>query len=238
MLASSRKPCGGADPMRQARSPALHCGREQTATDTIRISIQARRRADVNIGPYAEGRYSMTVIRPPCLPPPAMPPVFHNIVGRAFTPAGEVCGGPEGHWQGKVRHPSVGWRDGGVHCRFAAEISCKPRQGLAPHPQGTISTLGAGAGTSLRSETPPACGSACIVPEALRQRKPPCGGRDRPPYIAAGNGRRQMSACCPPGPPAGRCKHRPLRRGVTLHDRHPPAMPAAPRLCRPFAITL
>ena len=38
----------------------------------------------------------MTVIRPPCLPPPAMPPVCHNIVGRAFTPAGEVCGTRKG----------------------------------------------------------------------------------------------------------------------------------------------
>ena len=34
--------------------------------------------------------------------------------------------------------------DGGVHCRLAAEIPGKARQGLAPHPQGTISTLRAG----------------------------------------------------------------------------------------------
>ena len=125
-----------------------------------------------------------------------------RIVGRAFTPAGEVCGGPEGYWQGKAPHPSVGWRrqlplqgslsngrlsikpplqgaaessaacggyseteqvqrsqstsvlqrapcdagtanrtvdapqgaDGGVHCRLAAEISCKVGQDLVPVP--------------------------------------------------------------------------------------------------------
>ena len=82
------------------------------------------------------------------------------IVGRAFTPAGKVRGGPEGYWQGQVRHPSVGFADSspargafqtavsqkpplqgevgapqgaaeGVHCRFAVEVSCKAGQSLA-----------------------------------------------------------------------------------------------------------
>ena len=83
---------------------------------------------------------------------------------------------------------------------------------------------------------PPAGGSARIVPWSLRRRRPPCGGRDRPPYIAAGNGRQQIHVRFPPVPPAGRCKHRPLRRGVTLHDCHPPAMPAAPWFRRPSAL--
>ena len=111
--------------------------------------------------------------------------------------------------------PQSASADGGVHCRFATEISCKPRQGLAP----------ASVGDDAR-----------IVPEALRRRRPPCGGRDRPPYIAAGNGRQQIHVRFPPVPPAGRCKHRPLRRGVTLHDCHPPAMPAAPWFRRPSAL--
>ena len=34
--------------------------------------------------------------------------------------------------------------------------------------------------------------------------QPPGGGRNRPPYIVAGIGRRQMNACCPSSPPAGR----------------------------------
>ena len=28
------------------------------------------------------------------------------IVGRAFTPAGKVCAGPEGDWQGRARYPA------------------------------------------------------------------------------------------------------------------------------------
>ena len=117
-------------PMRRARSPALHCGRERAATDTRPLSarptggpMQASaptQRGDTafllktahpkSIGPYAEGRHSMTVIRLPCLPSPGYAARLPYIAGRAFTPAGEVCGDPEGHWQGKVRHPSVGWR--------------------------------------------------------------------------------------------------------------------------------
>ena len=58
------------------------------------------------------------------------------------------------------------------------------------------------------------------MPQGLR------GGRERPPYIAAGNGRRRGSGSPPPGLAAGRCEHRPLRRGTALHDCHPPAMPA------------
>ena len=105
-------------------------------------------------------RRSTTAIRLPCLPPGSAARL-PCIVGRAFTPAGEACGGPKGYWQGRAPHPSVGWRrqlplqgslpgggspkkpplqgevdapqgaDGGVHCRFAAEISCKPWQDLA-----------------------------------------------------------------------------------------------------------
>ena len=37
----------------------------------------------------------------------------------------------------------------------------------------------------------------------------PCGGRDRPPYIAAGSEWQRISTSLPPGPSAGRCSHRP-----------------------------
>ena len=52
----------------------------------------------------------------------------------------------------------------------------------------------------------------------------PRGGRNRPPYIAAINRCQPANASHPPGPPAGRCKHRPLRR------RHPQGVrrPAVP----------
>ena len=55
---------------------------------------------------------------------------------------------------------------------------------------------------------------AGIVPETLRYRKAPGGGRNRPPYKAAAGGQQRTNASHPPGPPAGRCKHRPLRRGA------------------------
>ena len=41
----------------------------------------------------------------------------------------------------------------------------------------------------------------------------PSGGRNRPPYKAAGSGRQRTNVSHPPSPPAGRCNHRPLRRG-------------------------
>ena len=57
---------------------------------------QARRRADASIGPYAEGRHPQGVRRAAVPGPAARMPC---IVGRAFTPAGEGCGKPEGYWQ-------------------------------------------------------------------------------------------------------------------------------------------
>ena len=42
----------------------------------------------------------------------------------------------------------------------------------------------------------------------------PCGGRNRPPYKAAGSGRQRTNVSHSPSPPAGRCNHRPLRRGA------------------------
>ena len=92
MLASSRKPAmlqgsAAGEIARPTRHP--QAGGDAEAA----VVRQARQRADASIGPYAEGRHSTTVIHLSCLPS-----VCHNIVGRAFTPAGEVCGGPEGYW--------------------------------------------------------------------------------------------------------------------------------------------
>ena len=71
---------------------------------------QARPRADASIGPYAGGAGQRGKLpnagTPPAVPGPAAR--LPCIVGRAFTPAGEVCGGPEGYWHGKAPHPSVG----------------------------------------------------------------------------------------------------------------------------------
>ena len=131
----------------------------------------------------------------------------------------------------------------------------KPGRTLPCASQGTISALRAGTSYRLRSETPPAGGSARIVPpnltpglpspfhrpfalhcracvharrgslrrvehfgfaqtlprKALRYRKPPSGGRKRPPYKASGAGGGPRKRQPLPGPPAGRkgtCKAR------------------------------
>ena len=47
----------------------------------------------------------------------------------------------------------------------------------------------------------------------------PRGGRDRPPYIAAENGQRPVNGSRLQRPTAGRCKHRPLRRGRVAAGR-------------------
>ena len=54
----------------------------------------------------------------------------------------------------------------------------------------------------------------------------PSGGRERPPYIAAGNGRRRGSGSPPPGLAAGPMRASAPTQGTALHDCHPPAMPA------------
>ena len=74
---------------------------------------QAHRRADASIGPYTGGVAGQRGKLPDAGRPPAVPGPTARlpcIVGRAFTPAGEVCGNLEGYWQGKAPHPSVGWR--------------------------------------------------------------------------------------------------------------------------------
>ena len=74
--------------------------------------------ADEIIGPYAEGRHPQGVRRTAA---PGLAARMPCIVGRAFTPAGEVCATPEGYWHGKVPHPSVAWGDiTGLRCPHRA----------------------------------------------------------------------------------------------------------------------
>ena len=106
----------------------------------------------------------------------------------------------------------------------------KPDGGCAARRRrrGTLPACGGDILQTLAGPCPVSVGDdACIVPEtrdAARLR----GGRNRPPYKAPAIGRRCGSGSCPPSPPTGRCKHRPLRRGATLHDCHPPVVPAVP----------
>ena len=95
---------------------------------------------------------------------------------------------PKPPLQGEVDAPQGA--DGGVHCRFAAEISCKARQDLAPCPQGTM----------LVSSPGP-----CAV---ARSR----GGPERPPYktgqtgIRTGNDRHRPGQT--QGKPLPKCPRR------------------------------
>ena len=61
--------------------------------------------------------------------------------------------------------------------------------------------------------------------KALRYHKPPSGGQNCPPYKVPASGRRHTNVSRPPGPPAGRCKHRPLRRGGLPSPFHRPCAP-------------
>ena len=78
-----RKPQAAGEIARPTKSPQAGGG-TQTSADR-----QARRRADASIGPYAGAA---------CRPPSTAR--VPRIVGRAFTPAGEVCGG----WNISVLH--------------------------------------------------------------------------------------------------------------------------------------
>ena len=60
-------------------------------------------------------------------------------------------------------------------------------------------------------------------PGNLAMPQTPGGGRNRPPYIAAGRGEQHISAGLPPDPPAGRCKHRPETPCNTAPKRRLPA---------------
>ena len=64
----------------------------------------------------------------------------------------------------------------------------------------------------------------------------PGGGRNRPPYIAAGAWRQRINASLSSGPPAGRCKHRPLRRGQRRSTTviRPPCLPPGSSVRLPY----
>ena len=126
------------------------------------------------------------------------------------------CGGSEGHLQGQVRHPSVacgdtspcrgGFWDGGPQKGSPARgAGCAGRRRLR-------GALPVGDG-----DTPQ--GLAGPFPAVHGDAARPRGGRDRPPYIATENGQRPVNGSRLQGPTAGRCKHRPLRRGVRQSGR-------------------
>ena len=108
VLASSRKACGAA---------SLKAAGEN-ARPTLRPGagggIQPAAPSRPNGGPMKSSAPTQGAAlhnhHPPAIPAvPDSAARLPYIVGRAFTPAGKVCGGPEGYWQGQEgRHPSVG----------------------------------------------------------------------------------------------------------------------------------
>ena len=73
-------------------------------------------------------------------------------------------------------------------------------------------------------------------PGNLAMPQTPGGGRNRPPYIAAGAWRQRINASLSSGPPAGRCKHRPLRRGQRRSTTviRPPCLPPGSSVRLPY----
>ena len=100
VLASSRKPCGGAGPKRRAKTPALQSRRERATTDKSQPSARpvggpVQASALTQGGDHAVGAAQQRRHRPlrrGAAAPGAVARIRY-IVGRAFTPAGEVCGG-------------------------------------------------------------------------------------------------------------------------------------------------
>ena len=147
------------------------------------------------------------------------------------SPTAPLPGEPLGEAAVRKASPARGGvteGDGGVHCRFAPQVSCKPRQNPAL----------CFAGDDLRAKSRhfvpvalrnAACGRQCLHrPGKPAMPQTPSGGRKRPPYIAAARGWQCINASLPPGPLAGRWDHRSLRGGAVLHNRHPPTMPVVP----------
>ena len=239
MLASSRKPCHTANPRRRAKSPALHCGRDRAATDErllsvkhaggpMRSSAPAQRRAAAchprrccmpalpcRAGVHARRKGLRRPGRilagqgaaPPRLRPAAHPP---PLAGEA-TPAGKVCAGPEGYWQGRAPHPPVcALRR--IHLPLQGRLYGQLPHGKAPlqgelaakPPEGCIAGSRRGYPVKFGSTLPCIRRGRCLHrPANPAIPQTPGGGRNRPPYIVAGIGRRQMNACCPSSTPAG-----------------------------------
>ena len=183
MLASSRKAMRRRKAPRRAKSPALHCGRKQAPTRKCQPTVRPAAGPMKSSAPTQRGGTP----QPSSPTTPAVPGCAARmpcIVGRAFTPAGEVCATPEGYWQGKVPHPSVAWGDTSP-CR-GGFIGGSP-------PKASPARGGGCAGRRRRRGALPLCGKnilqgpagpcpasvgddACIVPETLRWRKAPAAG--------------------------------------------------------------
>ncbi len=215
MLASSRNPCNTANPMRRAKSPALQSHRERAATHKRQPSAKPAGGPMKIIGPYAGGGAAGRRGKLPDAGAPSAVPRsaarLPCIVGRAFTPAGELASAQKYTRKARCRTPQ----------------SALPTAPLAGEPSGRQSPKASparGGGCAARRRRKgalPPCGGdilkspagACPVfrrgrcshrPATPAIPQTPCGGRNRPPYKATGSGRQRTNVSHPPSPPAGR----------------------------------
>ena len=110
VLASSRKALRYRKPHAAGEIARPTKPRKRAVTQKAAAICQSRQRADDFIGPYAGGGVAGRCGKPPDAgAPSAVPGYAAHLpcnVGRARSPAGG--GSPEGYWQGKAPHPSVG----------------------------------------------------------------------------------------------------------------------------------
>ena len=176
VLASSRKPCGGADPKRRAKSPALQSRRERAMTDKSQPSARpvggpVQASALTQGGDHAVGAAQQRRHRPlrrGAAAPGAVARIRY-IVGRAFTPAGEGCEG--GTLWFCVSAAPQGW--GGLRQpgRVLAGRGAAPLSRLTP----TAPLAGEPSGRRLPKASP-ARGGGCAVRRRRRGALPAGGG--------------------------------------------------------------
>ena len=152
------KPCDAANPKRRAKTPALHCGREWVAMHKRQPSARPVGGPMRSSAPAQRGGAPQpSSTRHACCSRFRRPFALHCRAGvharrgalrqpgriligqdaaplSRLTPTAPLTGEPSGGQAFDKASPARGGvteGGGGVHCRFASEISCKPRQNPA-----------------------------------------------------------------------------------------------------------
>ena len=225
MPASSRKPCDAANPRRRAKSCALRCGRGLAATHKRRPSVRPAGGPMKSSAP-TQGTAALHDRHPPAMPAPRFrrPFALHCRAGvharrGGFTAARKGIGKARRRTPQSADADSSPYRGGGCAVR-------RRRKGALPLCPTDILQSPAGPCPRIRR------GRCWHRPGNLAMPQTPNGGRNRPPYIAAGAWRQRINASLSPGPPAGRCKHRRETPCNTAPKRRLPARcSSGPMLC-------
>ncbi len=181
MLASSRKPCYVVNPKRRARSPALQSPCKRAVTQKAAALCQTRPQADAIIGPYAEGRRSITVIHPPCPPSRLCRPFALHCRAGVHARRGGLAATQKGIGRARHRTPPSSL----TRCHLPLQGRLLERQafykasparggGCAARRRrkGALPPCSIGILKSPAGPCPASVGDdACIVPQTLRCRK-------------------------------------------------------------------